>query len=277
MRDEIDAAARRRASARSSSAAEQARLMASKNQTSALRRPTLTEEAYAAIKRRIICLALPPGVPFTEAQLAAELSLSKTPVREALARLQREGFVDVAARSGYSVAPVTLQDVRDLFALRILLEGEAACLAASTTPDPSQLRLLEEAARTSYDPDDPDSLAHFLRANTEFHAAVARVAKNERLVGVLEQVLDQMERVFHLGLSRTTGGGENVREHQALVKAILRGDCELARRTSVAHIRGSQSMVIDALLSSEALLSTNVPATPHTRPSLSLVQRPELK
>jgi DNA-binding GntR family transcriptional regulator len=242
--------------------------MASKNQTSPLRRPTLTEEAYTAIKRRIICLALPPGAPFTEARLAAELSLSKTPVREALARLHREGFVDVTARSGYSVAPVTLKDVRDLFALRILLEGEAARLAASAAPDPGQLRLLEEAARTSYDPNDSDSIARFLRANTEFHTAVARVAKNERLVGVLEQVLDQMERVFHLGLSRTTSGDENVRDHQQLVKAILRGDCELARRTATAHIRSSQSMVIDALLSSDALLSTNVPATPHTRPSL---------
>lgn len=229
------------------------------------RRHTLTQEAYLAIKRRIIRLDLPPGAAFTESQLAADLALSKTPVREALTRLQREEFVEVNPRSGYSVSAVTLKDTRDLFALRILLEGEAARLAASSssTPHMSQLRLLEKTAQIGYDPRAPESIARFLETNTEFHATIARASENRRLSQALQQVLDQMERLFHLGLPHTASSDDNVREHQELVKAIVRGDSELAHQLAISHVRASQSMVIDALLCSDALLSTNVAATPY--------------
>jgi DNA-binding GntR family transcriptional regulator len=78
-------------------------------------RPTRTEDAYLMIKRRIICLSMAPGTPFTEAQPGGELQFSKTPVREALGRLQRGGLVELTSRSRYRVAPVTLKDVRELF------------------------------------------------------------------------------------------------------------------------------------------------------------------
>lgn len=221
-------------------------------------RPTLNEEAYATIKRRIISLDMPPGTPFTEAQLAAELSLSKTPVREALGWLQREGLVELPARRRYRVAPVTLKDVRDLFSLRLLLEGEAAQLAASQMTDAAQLQALEELSQIGYDPHDRASITHFLAVNTRFHALIARGGGNNRLAAVLEQVLDQMERLFHMGLALTSRAEENVREHQDLVRAIMRGDAALARDVAVAHTRASQTMVIDSLLSSEELLSTNV-------------------
>ena len=79
---------------------------------------THTEQAYETIKRRIIQLELPPGSQFTEGQLAAIGGTSKTPVREALVRLQRDGLVDALPRSGYRVAPVTLKDTRDLCEFR---------------------------------------------------------------------------------------------------------------------------------------------------------------
>src|SRR5262249_37093509 len=96
-------------------------------------RPTelsLTDRAYKVITTRLIELKMPPGVTFTEAALASDLGISKTPVREALGRLRLEGLVEVAARSGYRVTPVTLKDAHDLFAVRLILETEAASLAA---------------------------------------------------------------------------------------------------------------------------------------------------
>lgn len=222
------------------------------------RRPTLTEEAYQTIKRRIINLDLLPGMPFTEVQLAMELSLSKTPVREALGWLQREGLVELSVRSRYRVAPVTLKDVRDLFSLRLLLDGEAASLAASHMTDAAQLQALEELSQIGYDPRDHASIAQFLSVNTRFHTMIARAGGNNRLAAALEQVIDQMERLFHMGLALTSRAEENVREHQQLVRAIMRGDAEQARDVAIAHTRASQTMVIDSLLSSEELLSTNV-------------------
>ena len=153
---------------------------------------TLTDRAYDAIKRRIICLDIPPGGAFTEHMMASELKLGKTPVREALMRLQREGLVEVNPRTGYRAAPVTLKDVKDLMALRVVLECEAAGLAAQEVSDPAQLRALDELCRVGYDPNDRATIERFLRANTEFHVTIARAGANSRLARALGQVLDEM-------------------------------------------------------------------------------------
>ena len=221
-------------------------------------RRTLNEEAYQTIKRRIISLDMPPGMPFTEGQLAAELSLSKTPVREALGWLQHEGLVELPARRRYRVAPVTLSDVRDWFSLRIILENEAARLAASQGMETEDLQALMELSKVGYDPRDPASIREFLAANTRFHAIIARAGGNRRLAAVLERVLDQMERLHYMGLSLTARSDENVQEHQDLVRAIMHGDVDSTREILNAHTRASQSMVIDSLLTSKELLSTNV-------------------
>ena len=223
-------------------------------------RRTLNEKAYHTIKHRIISLNMPPGMPFTEAQLAEEMCLSKTPVREALRWLQREGLVELPSARRYCVTPVTLNDVRDWFALRILLEGEAARLAANLGTDAVQLHTLMELSKIGYDPKSCASITEFLEANTRFHAIIARAGGNKRLTAALEQVLDQMERLYYMGLARTSRSEANMKEHQELVRAIMRGDGDLAREVVVAHTRASQIMVIDSLLSSEELLSTNLAA-----------------
>lgn len=221
---------------------------------------TLTEQAFDSIKRRIIQLDLQPGQRFTESQLANELGLSKTPVREALAKLEREGLVEVIARSGYRVSDVTLKDARDLLAVRTLLETEAAGLAAARIGDGKQLQALNELCRITYDPSDRSSIARFLEANTEFHATVAEAGGNEQLAEMLRTVLDQLERLFHLGLALTTTSEEMVHEHQDLVRAIMSGNVAEARSVAEAQTRASQLMVLEGLLSSPSLLATNIVA-----------------
>lgn len=215
-------------------------------------------EAYQEIKRRILDLRLPPGTDFTEGAFAAELGLSKTPIREALARLRQEGLVDAMARSGYRVTPVTVKDARDLLGLRTLLEGEAAALAATRGADVDELKHLESLCRTSYDPSDRTSIVDFLAANHAFHMAVAQMSGNTRLESTLQAVLEQLERVMHLGLSLTSRAEEIVHEHRDLVGAILAGDSERARSVAVAQSHSSQLMVLTALLSSDAVLTTNL-------------------
>lgn len=220
--------------------------------------PNLTDRAYATIKSRLIYLELPPGTTFTEASLAKDLGISKTPVREALARVRRDGLVEASARSGYRVTPVTLKDARDLFAVRVLLEGEAAALAAKYMADPKHLLVLDRLQKASYNPKDVNSIKTYMRRNTEFHITVARASGNAHLAGMLEQVLDQMERLFNIGLALTSRAEEIVHEHTHLANAIISGDEKAARETAVAQIRNSQKMVLDALLASPRLLSTNV-------------------
>ncbi len=219
---------------------------------------TRAESAYETVKAWILSLEMAPGSGFTELQLAQSLGISKTPVREALTKLERERLVVVIARSRYQVAPIMLKDTRDLFAIRTLLEGEAAFLAAARLTDTSQLQDVEALCRETYAPDDPGSIVTFLEHNTRFHLTVASASGNDRLTDALCGVLDQMERLFRIGLAAVPRPQAMVHEHTDLVKAMVRGDGEAARAAAVAQCRASQEMVVDALLASGALDSVNV-------------------
>ena len=222
---------------------------------------TRTHEAYVEIRRRIIELEMPPGSQFSEGELAADLGLSKTPIREALGRMRQEGLVEAVARSGYRVSPVTVKDARDLFALRSILEGEAAALAADRGADLQALRELDRLCKTSYDPKDQSSITAFLRANTIFHVTLATLGGNERLATMLEQVLVQLERLFRLGLSFRSRANEMIHEHTELLSAVKAGDADAARKVAVGQASTSQLMVLEALLESDAVQSTNIAAT----------------
>ena len=221
---------------------------------------TRSHEVYTEVKRRILDLRMPPGSAFTESELVADLNVSKTPIREALARLRQEGLVEAMARSGYVVTPVTVKDARDLMGLRTLLEGEAAALAASRGTDVEHLRDLETLCQASYDPTDRGSVVKFLAANYDFHMAVGKLSGNTRMIDALQQVLEQLERVMHLGLTATSRADEIVHEHTELVNAILSGDPDKARDVALSQGRTSQRMVLEALLSSDVVMSTNIGA-----------------
>lgn len=212
---------------------------------------SLSDTAYSELRSRITTLEIPPGSSFSEAQIALELGLSKTPVREALTRLRQEGFVTVEPGAGYRAAEVTIKDTRELFALRVLLEGEAAALAASQAVRMADLRQLEELCVSTYAPADTGSVDRFLQANTQFHLMVGRASGSVRLAQLLEVMLVQMERLFRIGLLLSSRAEEIVHEHRALLEAIMAGDGEMARQVAVAQVRASQRMVIDALVSSD--------------------------
>jgi DNA-binding GntR family transcriptional regulator len=222
--------------------------------------PRRTHEAYNALKRRIIDLTLPPGASFSEGELAAELGFSKTPVREALARLRQERLVEAVARSGYRVTPVTIKGARDQFELRALLEGEAAATAARRGVDVDELAELERLCHASYRPDDQSSISRFLEANTRLHVGLAVLGGNDALAMMLQQVLEQLERLFNVGLAMNARADELVHEHEELLAAVRSGDEDLARRTATSQAQSSHRMVMEVLLSSDSVISANVVA-----------------
>jgi len=218
---------------------------------------SLADDAYAVLKRRIIVCEMEPGMRVTEAQLVQQISIGKTPVREALARLVQEGLVCNIPRHGYEVAPVTLRDVQHLFGLRLIVEPAAVQLAAGRV-DTVQLRRLDELCQAGYTVGDHESITRFLRANHEFHTMLARASGNPRLADVVERLLEESERLFHIGLMLRNRTDEMAHEHGELVDALVAGDGEAARRIAVQQILTSQRMVVDALLSSPAVLSAQV-------------------
>ena len=216
--------------------------------------------AYVAIKRDIIRCELRPGSQVSETALAERYRVGRAAVRTALNRLFQERLVQPVPRQGYLIAPITFKHVRDLFAVRQLLEPEAARLAAehSTRQQIDELADLARSAR--YRLGDAASAEEFLRRNTAFHVGIARASGNERLAEIIAGLLDEMERLFHFGLMLRDRNDEMYHEHSDLIEALIDGDADRAARVVTEQIDAAQKMVTDALLSSGRVLGINLVA-----------------
>src|SRR5215468_5436443 len=129
------------------------------------------DRAYLEIKRRIVHGDFGPGMPLSESKLAQLLHTSRTPVREALSRLIEERYVERVAGRGYSVAPITVELIQNLFEVRRLLEGAAAARAAERA-DAALVRRLRAVTAFEYRSDDTASFKSATDANAEFHIEV---------------------------------------------------------------------------------------------------------
>jgi DNA-binding GntR family transcriptional regulator len=220
--------------------------------------PLLNDLAYERIKHDIIACTLAPGSAISESQLGAQYQLGKAPIRIALQRLAHDGLVRAMPRRGYVVSPVTLQDIQDIFELRLLLEPQAARLAAGKV-DASQLKLLDDVCRAGYRPGDIASTRRFLEANSSFHVAIAEATGNQRLAHAIRNLLDEMTRLLHMGLTSRDRSAEMQHEHGALVKALRRGDGPTAEQICREQIEASREMVLNAVMKSRAMMTMAIP------------------
>ena len=221
--------------------------------------PLLTERAYERLRRDIICCTIAPGSEISEAQLATQYKLGKAAVRVALTKLAHDGLVRAIPRRGYMVMPVTLQDIQDVFELRLMLEPAAARMAAGKVST-QRLKVYDEVCRTGYQPGDAKSTGRFLEANKAFHVTIAQATGNARLAEAIELLLDEMTRLLHLGLGVRKGALIANDEHKGLVKALARGDGETAERICRDQIEASRNMVLSAVLTSRSVM--NLAITP---------------
>ena len=222
--------------------------------------PLLTERAYERLRRDIISCTIAPGSEISEAQLCSDYNLGKAAVRVALTRLAHDGLVRAIPRRGYMVSPVTLQDIQDVFELRLMLEPGAARMAAGKV-NARELRQYDEVCRSGLDPTDARSVGRYLDANKSFHVAIARATGNARLATAIEHLLDEMTRLFHLGLRlRKHPPQEAQHEHTLLLKALVRGDAELAERLCQQQIEASRQMMVTAILTSRSVMNLAITA-----------------
>jgi DNA-binding GntR family transcriptional regulator len=193
--------------------------------------------AVTEIRRRIRGGELVPGQRLVAAELAALLSISGGPIREALTRLAGEGIVDIQAHRGAIVRTQTPDDVAEIFALREVVEGLAARLAAravaSGNADVTPLNQAVDLYRTM-----ADKLDYFgyARANQAFHEAVYALAKRPRVSTLARQLSDQIDRLNNVRLARPSVLTESSKEHDAVAQAILAGDEAGAEKAMRKHV-----------------------------------------
>ncbi len=209
----------------------------------------LNEIAYRAIKDDIISCALEPGDDISEATLLARYGFSKAPVRSALLRLRQEGLVVSRGRKGNMVSQVTFRDVQEIFQLRLMLEVVATRLAAGKV-DPDRILKLNNAVVSSFSAGHEQDETEYMKANREFHRYVAESSGNQRLAALVIDLMEQHERIVHLGLALQNREREFLHRHDDLVSALIEGDGDRAARLVEHSLRGGQRMVVEALLSS---------------------------
>ncbi len=222
-----------------------------------------TNQAFREIRMRITDLRFPPGSAFTEGELAAELGLSKTPVREALLMLANNGLVFARPGAGYRVAPITLKDAKCLCAHRALLEAEAAAKVAMRGLDGHTTMHMTELVDNRTRRSDASAFSQ----NTSFHMYIAAATEDKYLHRDLTLVLWDLERLLRLALPHLDRDHSHDQGHRELLEAILGNDPEGARAAALAHAERTEKLVIDALLSSDALQGINLGRAPESAPA----------
>jgi len=209
-------------------------------------RGSIAQSMHQDLRKGVLQGRWHPGHTLVEHGVAREYGVSRAPAREALKLLEREGLVMAVPRRGYVVSTITVRQIRELFDLRLVLEREAAVRAARVAT-PEDIARLEALVGDPYLPGDQESYTRFLGQNRAFHSAVARLTRNDRLAVLVEALLEELERLFHLGLDVRDRAEMLVVEHKELVDAIRSHDPERAMRVVTAQIENAQSMVLEGV------------------------------
>jgi len=201
----------------------------------AARAPTAAEAAYQRLRAMILDNVLPPGTQRLEAELAIELGMSRTPVREAMLRLQQEGLVSVTPRHGMRVAPISVADMRDIYDVLESLEPKAAELLARRGLDAGALAPLIQACDTMEAAIESEDRTAWARGDEAFHRGLAELCGNQRLAAMAMQVWDQSHRARMFTLNMRPLPAQSTAEHRETLRAILAGDADGAREIYRRH------------------------------------------
>jgi DNA-binding GntR family transcriptional regulator len=205
----------------------------------------LERRVYERLRDEIVSGELQPGTQLVEARIAEELGVSKTPVREALIRLQRDGLVTIEPYRGARVAEPSPEDVREILELRLLLECQIARDLAGRRPD-EVIHALERSIDHSYAALATGDRKGFLDSLTEFSDIQAEACGNSRMAKLL---VDLRSVLLLIGTSSLRAPGREHRsldEHEHILSAIKAGDPDAAAAETAGHIRSIERDSIGA-------------------------------
>lgn len=203
-------------------------------------------KVYESLRARIIKGELRPGLPINEADFAREMSVSKTPVREALRQLERDGFVENVPGRGSAVSHIKPQDIREVLEIREILEVGAAKRAAwqrgsdELRRERDETRALLEQQATSQEN------VHEWGSWEDVHLGIVKAVGNQTLVEMYQGLLDRIKRIRSFYGQRFTQRRlrEILAEHTAMLDAILEGDAERAEQAVQRHLRNAGAFLI---------------------------------
>lgn len=208
---------------------------------STVKREALQEQVYRKIKERIISCKMLPGSVISEELLASEFGTSRTPIREALLRLQREHLIDIYPRQGTFVSSISLQDIYEIYQIRLLMEPRIARIASRRMDRGVLERFLQ--LFTSMDTR-TISFKDWFQCDRDLHDYIVECTHNRHLIEIYRVVMDQSQRMRILAGKLPKRIESTNKEHIAVLEALLSQDEERIEQVMSAHILASRDAVL---------------------------------
>lgn len=206
----------------------------------------LPQQVYLMLRRVIVEGRLEPGVALNEPAITRHLNISRTPVREALLRLQRDGLIELRPQSGTFVAPIDITRVEEGMIVREALETRAVAIAAEQISDrvladlEMETDLMADAARRG------DGTA-FIEADDRFHRLLVDTSGYSHIAVIIDQVNAQLDRIRYLSVDVPERPEKSVREHRGIIKRLKQGDTTGSADALQEHLTNSWQIIRDVL------------------------------
>lgn len=206
----------------------------------------LRDVVFNTLRRAILRGELKPGERLMEIQLANKLGVSRTPIREAIRKLELEGLVLMIPRKGAEVAEITEKNLRDVLEVRCALEELAVQLACDRI-DEEGLKELRAAADTFRKVLDSDDITRIAQADVDFHDVIFKATDNQRLIQLLNNLREQMYRYRIEYLKKKECYPQILHEHQEIIESIAGRDKDRATNVTGIHIKNQVDTVVGTL------------------------------
>ena len=206
----------------------------------------LREVVCESLREAIRNGVLKPGERIMEIQLAEELGVSRTPVREAIRKLELEGYVVMMPRRGTYVANMSIRDINEIFEIRTALESLSNGLAAEHITD-EELEHLQRLLVIIGGYIKAGNIEKIVETDIEFHDLMYHAARNQRLVGIISNLRDQLTRFRTLSMSYPGRLEATLDEHRTIVEAIANGDRKAASKAAEQHMENSEKTLLKAM------------------------------
>jgi DNA-binding GntR family transcriptional regulator len=208
---------------------------------------TFQQQAYEFVRQQILNMTFKPGEYVTDTQVANTLSISRTPVREAFHRLEKEGLLINDPHRGWRIYYLSLDDIQEIFDIKEAVEGMVACRAAQCK-DERLREELKKAIQQMAQASETNDTEAWLKADHHLHTILFTMANNERARRIIDNLNDQWHRV-RVGFSALEGRTRiSIIEHEAFIECIIAGDGEEAERLMRTHLNRVREDLVHVLV-----------------------------
>ncbi|MBQ9814354.1 MAG: GntR family transcriptional regulator [Lachnospiraceae bacterium] len=206
----------------------------------------LRDLVFKTLREAIITGDLKPGERLMEIKLANELGVSRTPVREAIRKLELEGLVIMTARKGAEVAPINEKDLREVLEIRKALES-LACQLACRNADDESIEKLRLANKEVINAVKDNNVELITQTDVEFHEVIYEITRNQRLIQMLHQLKEHIFRYRLEYIKEMKNRNSIVDEHNRIIEAIVDGSVRNAKREIERHIEVQEKYILNTL------------------------------